>query len=921
MEKYNTHLPEYLGGRNIERHSQIIEETDSTVYSNLQLLREWCNIDRPITIQRTATQDTCTYTIRVQTITPLHTFIITGEYSYTANWAEDEVTTEYNYTFNLPNTGGVDMHNFIVTINTYDDVTLSKGYPENDTPNGDMYDHDEFLDRIGALLGLPRKNYISYSLVDAEEAYPPFMGKQVTGGVVQECTEDDYYYAERLHKFTVNFDKQQLAPLMLQLIYGYNDIVEVNSTLLENQQLLDEITLQDPDFLENVSPGCYIFIIPDDNPVNYEDITQAQKKEFIEKYLPITRYAVLANSIRTYLNIRDDSLHPSIIPGSNRDTVYYSTYGVDVRTMGEDERVNVPSQLTYQLDSFTPVLVDYNTTGSTVYTEKRLLSPGVHHVRVGYPATLGYEACTNLYTFKYFLDAYKNLREYHHSFYYFAPYIQQAGMENTFQDTGGGFVYTQTDTNHPDTSDYDWWQVQAPIKNNNDTWIVMEYDVEGFTSTPYRFGTFPGQNQGYTSQSDPTRYLVEPLVGMHRVSVVLPSGDIYVDGRLAQQNREKSHKYWMGKVFLQILRKTARVTIMETRVNQFLPYYQGDGGVYCFDGFLDWQEYSVRAWIDIDTPSVEDVTVFAGTSTSGLDYTLPQLEGGRHSIMVQVVNNKGYLYVDDTEEGVMYDYTTCKQYTYNPAGDNIVYTLVREDTPRLFNNPCDMRIDGDVTIRTVGITPTTLRPEIEHHTPVEQLTLQATPELDTLMHRFVDGYNFHFDVLLDTGGEVVTGIPVQVTVGEHTYTRVNTAGGITVPLHVEDINEDVIRYTLQVNSGRYYKGDSVTGEITITPDDAILFLEYPDLVHGETCTLRAVALQSDGTPITGRYRTIFRVGGKSVNSGGSVAYAYPDSNGVITVEYMVPDNHAGKTQTVQAIIIGGPIAQRGASEIRNVKVK
>jgi hypothetical protein len=189
------------------------------------------------------------------------------------------------------------------------------------------------------------------------------------------------------------------------------------------------------------------------------------------------------------------------------------------------------------------------------------------------------------------------------------------------------------------------------------------------------------------------------------------------------------------------------------------------------------------------------------------------------------------------------------------------------------------------------------------------------------MHRFVEGYNFHFDVLLDTGGEVVTGIPLQVTVGEHTYTMVNTAGGITVPPHVEDINEDVIRYTLQVNSGRYYKGDSVTGEITITPDDAILFLEYPDLVHGETCTLRAVALQSDGTPITGRYRTIFRVGGKSVKSGGSVAYAYPDSNGVITLEYMVPDNYAGITRTVQAIMRGGPIAKRWDSEIRNVKVK
>ena len=167
MQKYSSYLPLYMGGRNIDRHSRVIEEADARYYSTLQLMREWCNLERPVMIQRIATESLVTYNVVVKSRKPLLSLKITGDYDYSISWGEEEVVTEYSYSFTFPNSTGVDMHRFLVTVSDYDDVTLMKGYPENDDRLGDLYDHDEFIDRMGSLVGLPRKQYISYNLSDA----------------------------------------------------------------------------------------------------------------------------------------------------------------------------------------------------------------------------------------------------------------------------------------------------------------------------------------------------------------------------------------------------------------------------------------------------------------------------------------------------------------------------------------------------------------------------------------------------------------------------------------------------------------------------------------------------------------------------------------------------------------------------------
>lgn len=93
---------------------------------------------------------------------------------------------------------------FIITVETYDEYTLEKGYPENDKTyteyknsdkTYDVFDHDYSLDEFGILNNIPRKEYIDvdnrflYSLTE-----PPYNDR---------LTEDDYHYMNRILEYNL----------------------------------------------------------------------------------------------------------------------------------------------------------------------------------------------------------------------------------------------------------------------------------------------------------------------------------------------------------------------------------------------------------------------------------------------------------------------------------------------------------------------------------------------------------------------------------------------------------------------------------------------------------------------------------------------------------------------------------------------
>lgn len=100
---------------------------------------------------------------------------------------------------------------FEVFVETFDEYSIRKGFPENNIAQGDIYDYDDSLDEIGALYNIPRKNYQivdpeSYSLTE-----PPYNNRLV---------EDDYHYMNRIIEYIIRLHTTPLPVLELWKLYG-----------------------------------------------------------------------------------------------------------------------------------------------------------------------------------------------------------------------------------------------------------------------------------------------------------------------------------------------------------------------------------------------------------------------------------------------------------------------------------------------------------------------------------------------------------------------------------------------------------------------------------------------------------------------------------------------------------------------------
>ena len=101
---------------------------------------------------------------------------------------------------------------FKIEVETHDEIIDIKGFPENDTIKGDIYDHDVSLDEIGALLNIPRKTYLTDIPVDLYEyTEPPFNDRG---------SEDDYHYMTRMLEYMVKLHHVHPVVLEIWKLYG-----------------------------------------------------------------------------------------------------------------------------------------------------------------------------------------------------------------------------------------------------------------------------------------------------------------------------------------------------------------------------------------------------------------------------------------------------------------------------------------------------------------------------------------------------------------------------------------------------------------------------------------------------------------------------------------------------------------------------
>lgn len=151
-----------------------------------------------------------TYSSREEVVDD-ETFTYIDHDTYTNQYDIDDRITIINYSHSSSSEEVIPVENYYITVSTFDEYTTSKGFPENDTTQGDIYDHDISLDEIGALNNIPRKKYIVTQ--DYEKTEPPYNNS---------LTEDDYHYMQRMLTYNLLIHSEPLVVAEIFKLYGLN---------------------------------------------------------------------------------------------------------------------------------------------------------------------------------------------------------------------------------------------------------------------------------------------------------------------------------------------------------------------------------------------------------------------------------------------------------------------------------------------------------------------------------------------------------------------------------------------------------------------------------------------------------------------------------------------------------------------------
>ena len=355
------------------------------LHDKLGLFNGIFHLQRPILIQKSQEDSASTngtdITVYIRTAGPIHTINITGDITESITYTQDENETQVDLVYNVMPTNSEVIFNpdFTVTVETYEETTYTKSYPENDEPMGNSYDHDNFIDKLGNFLNIPRRIYSEYSLMDAEQAEPPYFGKNIIDGGVSVCTEDDYYYLERLLFFVNHFHENHLPELMLHITYGisYERMRYYNT----NARLCHmDVDYMDEKYMQNSfwDGTGYAYFIPRSTPCNIALPSLGELEKKMMDYIPLTRALQIEQERNTVLSVA----------GANRSGEEVHLYVTLIDEFGNRvEQAPLTAFIAYYDSNMIPVMADAEPTslitdvnGEAVFEHTALLAG--HHLLV-----------------------------------------------------------------------------------------------------------------------------------------------------------------------------------------------------------------------------------------------------------------------------------------------------------------------------------------------------------------------------------------------------------------------------------------------------------------------------------------------------------------------------------------------------------
>ena len=624
MKYYRNYLPNYLGGPNIDSHSTILEEEDAGVYDGLSLLELWCNLPRPLMIQREAVSlESIHMIVRVDIPQIIKKITITGEYNYTMEYDEVDITTTAEVDFYIQgSTEYLKNPDITVTVETYDEITYTKAYPENDTTTGDLHDHDEFLDRIGNLLGIPRRIYKSYPFVDADKSMPAYNGKQITtidgDKIVQSCTEDDYYYQERLQYYLANFNKMALPILLLRTIYGYEHVTEANTAMIESGGVWQHIKDSSAYIAADAQAGTYLFLVNRDNPVNIQTLSDDEKVAFVDKYIPVTRNAIILPQLLTSITLLGNIID-GVFP-KGYDHLFYARL-VDEYNVAVPNRDVIFTVDGQPADISTPTNIQGRASATF-----RNMNMGYHTVKVENPTGHGYEGSTDKHMYKSYLD------------------------ERQIYDIPGQVIPLGV---------YD----ELPAVPCDDCPYMLLYSIS--TNHPCRIKIDLVNNNGTLSNIA----VSEDIYGIHIVAVYPDTMQVFVDGVEVEVTVDDTVIFNPHDCQYKVLLECDGIThVYRSWITDYHIYNQGN---------VELDEFTLLYIVDV--PENDDTyTCTLGHLTDGFEVDIFDFEEmigdctGLHFLEYKFLNYQCYLYIDNNLVS-QFDFETNTQID-DPRGEAISHS-------------------------------------------------------------------------------------------------------------------------------------------------------------------------------------------------------------------------------------------------------
>lgn len=242
LQEYLDQYPQFLDkspDSNFTRQTMVYNKQRKELLQQCNNLRLSQDLNRPLQIQKIQNQSGLAVfnfyvyienikEVKIEQYNKENTMTVLVDETFTK-----ENVNNYSYSTTLTSTSEIIPYsNFKLIVDTYDEYHYEKGYPENNIIQGNEYDHDTALDKLGKLLGVERYKHIEVGESDLYKTLPSYF---------DGATEDDYYYQERIKDYVSRFGVTSLPQLDFWKRFGYDVEMYNRKRLLVNQGGVEDL--------------------------------------------------------------------------------------------------------------------------------------------------------------------------------------------------------------------------------------------------------------------------------------------------------------------------------------------------------------------------------------------------------------------------------------------------------------------------------------------------------------------------------------------------------------------------------------------------------------------------------------------------------------------------------------------------------